>query len=557
MMYKTLKDHRIVLLLAMLGCGWLSLYFGKELCWDLAHYHYYSPFALLNGRRQMDYWPNSYIHQFINPAIDLFSYFLISQMTPRMSEFILGAAHGINLWLLFLIARRLIQEPYAYFIAVMLAFMGLCGPTVLPGIGSFQNDNLVAVFVLGFVLLQLQCLSIYQQSERLSRVRHVLSGVILGLGFGLKLTAGIYIAGGIAAALILPVPFGVRLKTLCLWGAGCAAGMLVTNGYWMAVMWESHRNPFFPFFNNFFHSPDFIDAAWRDKRFLPSTLSQILFFPFYFAWDGRTADAPFRDLRFPVIYILFVWIGLQWIKNKFYAWRKKNAAAQERAAQQETSELPLFLLHYWLFAFFIFSYIVWQYYFSIARYLAALEMLAPLIIYLLIQQMVRNKILCYASVFLVFYILLYFLSPIPMVRAPWYDSSFFNVKLPSLIARTPRATVLMTYTAYVMDRDPRPQTYLIPFFPRGWRFIGVPFWHRQYLEESTATENIRARLRGQHDPLFLLTSDAQMPALYQTVRRFDLMPAGKCEKIYSDRQAVTHQNVLLCPVVSMNGLRHP
>jgi hypothetical protein len=99
-----------------------------------------------------------------------------------------------------------------------------------------------------------------------------------------------------------------------------------------------------------------------------------------------------------------------------------------------------------------------------------------------------------------------------------------------------------------MNRDPRPQTYLIPFFPSGWRFIGVPFWNQKYLSEEKTTHDISTHLLGNDNKIFLLTSDVNMPELYLSARKFGLVPNGQCEKIFSDRQAVTHLNVLLCPV---------
>jgi hypothetical protein len=120
-------SSRLILILSMLLSGILSIYFGKELCWDLANYHFYNPFALLHARSTVDYWPNSNVHQYINPTIDLLSYFLIQNFTPRMSEFILGAIHGINLWLLFLIANRFLQGPYRTPLALLIALLGLYG----------------------------------------------------------------------------------------------------------------------------------------------------------------------------------------------------------------------------------------------------------------------------------------------------------------------------------------------------------------------------------------------------------------------------------------------
>jgi hypothetical protein len=135
-----------------------------------------------------------------------------------------------------------------------------------------------------------------------------------------------------------------------------------------------------------------------------------------------------------------------------------------------------------------------------------------------------------------------------MIRVPWYDSSYFDLKLPDAVSHTPKATVLMAYPAYSGNRDPRPQQYLIPFFPSQWHFIGIPFLNEKYVADVKTTANILARIQTEKNKIYLLTSDANMPELYQAAKQFNLVPNGKCEKIYSDRQWVTHQDTLLCPV---------
>lgn len=517
-------SSRHILIISLLLGGTLSVFFGKELCWDLANYHFYNPFALLYGRHNVDYWPNSHIHQYINPVIDLLSYFLIQFFTPLMSEFILGAIHGINLWLLFLIAQIFLKDPLKRSFALILAFAGVCGPTALPGIGSFQNDNLISIFVLGFVLLQLKAF------ETKSFKYQFLASLSLGLGFGLKLTAGIYVVSAIFTILLLPISWNHKIKGMILCGFGIMMGMLITGGYWMLMMWREHHNPLFPFLNHLFHSPDFSSVDWRDTRFLPKNLAQTLFFPFYFSLDGRTADAPFRDFRFPVIYILFIAASIQWLRKKTTCF-----SLEQR----------------WLFIFFIFSYAIWQYYFSIARYLAPLEMLAPLMIYLLVHTLVQNRSICLSLVFCILLALMFSLSPIPMIRAPWYDKTYFNVTLPASVKPSTNATVLMAYPAYVLNTDPRPQSYLIPFFPYSWRFIGIPLLNEKMLLDAITLKHIQEKLAHSAQPVYLLTSDRNMPELYRAARLLGFKAQGECGKITSDRQAVTHQNVLLCPVSLM------
>ena len=107
---------------------------------------------------------------------------------------------------------------------------------------------------------------------------------------------------------------------------------------------------------------------------------------------------------------------------------------------------------------------------------------------------------------------------------------------------------MVAYTAYVMDLDPRPQSYLIPFFPQGWHFIGAPFWRGQYLQDGNTQAILQKKLREAPRPIFLLTSDFIMPQLEKTARQLGYRRVGPCLKITSDRQRLTNQETLACEV---------
>lgn len=510
------SKRMLILYIGIIAGGLLSVLFGKELCWDLASYHYYNPYALLHHRAAIDYWPPSFIQQYLNPASDFLTYFLINYFSPLASEFILGAIHGVNFWLLYLIARKFIRHEFKNSLAIIIAMLGICGPIALPSIGSFQNDHFIATFVLAFVLLYSQALTNSKNT--------FWAGLLLGMGTGLKLTAGIYVIGALTATLILPISLARRLRLIGTLGLSIGLGICLTSGYWMIAMWQAHGNPVFPFLNNLFHSPEFTANNWRDMRFLPQGFWQSLLFPFYFSWDGRISDMPFRDFRFIAVYALFLIAGVK--------------ISSRRIAIEQ----------YWLFAFFISSYIIWQYYFAIARYMLALELLSPLIIYLLLTSIITNKKRLAITAITLFTALLFLMQPIQLTRAPWYRNTFFNVQLPNIVTQDPHAMVLMAYPAYVLDLDPRPQTYLIPFFPATWRFVGIPFIHHQYANNISTTLKIRSLVSTAHSNIYLLTTSQNMPELYRTAMIIGLKPAGDCMPVFSDRQKIIHQAVLLCPV---------
>ncbi len=530
------RYHIIILVFSLLFCGYLAISMGKELCWDLANYHYYNPYAFLHHRSGVDVWPTSYIHMYLSPSMDFLTYFLINSVASKKVEFILGALHGLNLWLLFQIiyfsTKHIQNNLQRLGLALLLTLLGLFGPTVLPGMGSFQNDNLVSIFVLGFVLLQVIALNRYAKTHELSKSIIFFGGVLLGVGVGLKLTAGLFVIGSIVAFLFLPVQLVDRVKLLFLFGVAVISGMLLSSGYWMWMLWQKFHNPFFPFLNSIFHSSEFPEINWLDTRFFPKGLWQTLFYPFYFSWDGLTSDVPFRDFRFLVVYVLFVLTGVTWLWKK---WREK-------------SQESLNLTEIWILYFFLFSYITWQWYFSIMRYLAALEMLSPLIIYFLVRQLVKNYYTRLVCLTLIFYGLLFTVVVTGVIRAPWYDGDYFNIKLPTIVKQTPMATVLIAFPAYGTSTEPRPQTYLIPFFPQQWRFIGVPFANEKYLFENNAHIKISENIAHAEGPIYLLTSEDYMPELYRVAERMGLRASSQCHFIFSDRQRISNEDVMLCEV---------
>ena len=233
----SVSHHVIILGFSLLFCGYLSVYFGKELCWDLANYHYYNPYIFLHQRWSVDFWPTSYIHMYLTPSMDFLTYFLINSFSPKKSEFILGAIHGINFWLLFQIIYYSIERGKSNFYQLGLSFLltvlGLLGPTVLSGMGSFQNDNIVSIFILGFVLLQIIAFDVYAKGHKLSKRIILFGGILLGVGIGLKFTAGLFFIGSGVAFLLLPIPLLDRIKWIFLVSLAVILGVLLSSGYWM------------------------------------------------------------------------------------------------------------------------------------------------------------------------------------------------------------------------------------------------------------------------------------------------------------------------------------
>ena len=81
-------------------CAAWTVHAGKDLNWDLLHYHLYLPYELLGGRITQDYFAAS-AQSYLNPVGFLPFYARVMSGLPRvLASILLAVAHGRNLVLL-------------------------------------------------------------------------------------------------------------------------------------------------------------------------------------------------------------------------------------------------------------------------------------------------------------------------------------------------------------------------------------------------------------------------------------------------------------------------
>ncbi len=542
----------------------------------------------------MDDWPPADIQMYYNPTLDFLSYFLINTLPPIATVFILGALHGLNLWLMFHLAYPFVsyyERKQAIGISLAIALVGFYGPISFSETGSFVGDNLISLFALTAILLQVYFLKNYIRlhskpatvefgkksifKKDFSWGLLLISGFVLGAGVGLKLVIAYCVVGSIAAFLFLPWPFTLRIKIIFLWGASVALGFFLSYGYWMLLLWQRYHNPFFPHFNGIFHSPDFTQTSWQETAFLPKTTFQSFFYPFYFSWNGSlVCERFFMDFRFAVAYLLFIFSSLMIVYRKV----KENHGSpyfKKISFFYKNVVNPSFnLLSYWLLIFFIFSYITWQLYSASMRYLNTLQILTPLIIYLLLRFLMKETVYRLLLLAFVFYFLV--VAMIPMseagLRLHTFGKTYFNIALPDFIRHDTTAMVLTIVPNLLFSEDmfkttiissvyyergkmPSPASlsavshpYLIPSFPKNFHFVGITTIGKYY----ALTPHAKKWIQQFPGPFYLLTTQANMPSFLRLAAQFDLYPDGTCGSVSSDRLQLPHLRhsvVLLCRAV--------
>jgi hypothetical protein len=358
--------------------GLFSLYLGQDKNWDLQNYHWYNPYALFNGRLDLDISPGNW-QGYFNPLIDVPYYVLNQHFGGPVTGFLMGFVQGLNFVLLMAIARRLLASEGAGWRApVLLALAGVTGAGFLSELGNTMGDNLSALFILGALWLVLRAWDKVQAWSARAIPALLLAGFAMGCGTGLKLTNAAYAVALCVALLAVPRSFWRGVAAAFTAGCGVLAGVALAAGPWWWRMWTLFGNPVFPQFNSIFKSPFAQQVAVMDDMHLPHNAMEAVFWPLVFAKDiGRISELPLKPAVLVVLYLLAIAFACRWLFER---------------ATARSSVTPLSARAVFLLLFGLVGYLAWLKLFSIYRYLVPLELLAPLMAWLLIRRLVAPRL---------------------------------------------------------------------------------------------------------------------------------------------------------------------
>lgn len=426
--------------------GLLSVLLGQDDNWDLRNYHLYNPFAVLHGRIGFDIAPGHW-QSYFNPTLDFLYYGLVTYLPGPLAGFVMGALHGLNFLLLLAIAAQLLDRlapAQRHCVPLLLAVCGVCGAGFLAQLGSSMGDNMTALLILSSVLILLRGWEALQ-APRGGNLVVLAAGLVMGLGTGLKLTNATFATGLCLALFTVPVPWRARLRLAFLFGVAVLAGIAVTAGWWFVTMWQTFGNPLFPQFNNIFKSPLALAYGVIDDIHVPKTLGEALAWPFVFTLHyERVSELKLRQLIWPVVYLLGLALAGRML------WRRGGAALPPRER--------------FLLVFFFVSYVAWMKLFGIYRYLIAVELLAPLVAWVLLHALLSAQAARRAAAWALAACTLVVFPFSTWGHSDWaWDS--FRADVPAFAQ--PEQTVLVAPIA-----DP-PLGWLVERFPRQIRVVSV------------------------------------------------------------------------------------
>lgn len=488
---------RLPVALAAIGAfafGFAAYLLGQSDNWDLANYHWYDGWAWLTGRGDADL-AAAQLQTYFNPLLPAAQYALLSSLPPALGTFALGAVQGLNLALIYRVARALLPERSRVLI-VAIACVGATGATQLGELGATFGDNLLTLLLLGGIALA---------AGRVDRPRAIAVGLVAGAAVGIKLTVAPFAAG---IVLALPLLASGRRDAIALFACAALAalaGFLATGGFWMFELAQRYGNPVFPLFGAWFGGEYAPPGDLRDYRFLPRSTLQWLFYPLAWADTPRiVSEEWFLDLRVPFAFLALLALPLWW----------------RRAGSPR--------LRYVLVALGV-GYLGWLALFGYYRYLAVVEMLAPVVFVAALGAIPVSKKATSIVVGIVLALVAVTTKPPDWGRLPGYGERYVEVAVPD-VPNLNRATVIFA--------DNGALAYLVASFPRTTRFVrvggnlmGPP------LPEWGMDREAARRIAAADGPLYALLGNADTARAEAALARHRLtLDANACRGVDANLQ---------------------
>ncbi|MGE8444700.1 MAG: hypothetical protein ACN6O1_00640 [Comamonas sp.] len=399
-------------------CGW-SWYAGKDHNWDQLNYHLYAVHLLMNSRWQQDYYAAS-IQSYLNPVSYLPFYYMVREGVNDVAiALILTSLHFINIVIVWLISKEIFFENYlAKIAAVILAALT---PVYLIVVGTSFNDPIASIFILSAVYLIVK--------NKDESILYFFSGIVFGIAVGIKLTNGVFLFGFLSMMVykFRSDSIGYALKIIVGFCISTAIGFLVIHGYWSWILWVEYKNPFFPFFNSYFKSLDYLPSNIHDNRFLGEGFWGLIKLPWDMmksqSWIYIETSAP--DLRIFFLSIAFLVILV-------------HAATSSKAFSEKVKGNVSFNNLVLLTIFFIISFVFWGVASRIGRYAIPIWLLtAPLLVGWWIILLGNRRGLAVISIIIAFQCLLINMSNISGWSHVRFSGNWIDVKIPKKLKDSP------------------------------------------------------------------------------------------------------------------------
>jgi hypothetical protein len=459
-----------------------SVLLGQDANWDLLNYHLHNPWAWLEGRVGRDLAPAG-MQSYFNPLLDVPYYLMVRHLSPAVVAATMGAVQGLGFVALFAIARHYVSgTATATANALALAAAGCASAALLAELGTTMGDATTAPLALAGLATALGAWpTVPRDGHPTPWARLLAAGLMLGAAAGLKLTNAPYaLAACLALAVAWPSTMRDRGAVATVFAIGVGVGLAITAGHWFAMLWHTFGNPLFPQFNGLFGAPLADRVGVADTRWLPRGLGEAVAFPFVItANPGRVGERPMLQLVLAATYLLAIAVAVVGVRARLA--RRRAVPADARAASglapSAADGRETFLL-----AFCALSFVLWMAIFSIHRYLAVLEMVAPAAIWVLVHRLPLRRPRRLARR------LLGLSAVVAVASCNHWGSTGFGDTAASVptprVAASPDAAVVIAGA---------PIAWMLPYFPPGPAYLSLA---AGFPESPVYVDEARRRLRG-------------------------------------------------------------
>ena len=498
---------------AALAGAALTWYKGVDLNWDLRNYHLYNVWALFHDRWGHDL-EVAYHPGFYNPFFDLPFYFLFKTCSPFVASLVMGAFHGLNVAFLWLAMRTVFRKENlpavtTLVLGVSAAIVAFRSPAMWAEIGGVFNDNVVSLFMLGSLVMLLSTTRTGAEEAKRNVIKISIAGFLAGLGVGGKYTALVF---GLSLGVAMWIATVGNRKYFWKSTFGfCVAGIVgfsLAAGPWLLRLWLKFGNPTFPMLNNVFKSEWAPPFAYSDSRYKPESFWDAFKFPLYMLNDHKSKHMSENSFSTPWAAIL---VGVALSILVYFLIKILSRVIRRKAAAKKFVFTSSHRNYAMVFTFAGLSYVLWLKLFGYYRYLVALEVICPLLLYMLLNIIVKRPRIAAWGTVLVCVASLFFLEPFYRRRGP-FTETWFNIK---------EKVDIPNNTMVLLPEMRTPVGYIPPHLPESIRYIRVrghvtwPGWQTPWQQRVEQT------IRDHTGPVYALgTSPKFLDGLKTTLESY-------------------------------------
>lgn len=343
-------------LLCALAAAANALLMGPDLFWDNLNYHIYNAYAALNGRLALDVAPAG-VHSYFNPTADFFYYALMRGLArlPVLAALIQSVWYAITLFFVLKLTRLCLPRAKSWMEPAAALLIFVSSPAVLAWGTANTGDMISAAPLIASLYLTLT--SCTRPASQTKTLCFLAAGALYGLSFALKYTAAPFLIAYFVMFCFCFGSFKEWLKYGLWFTGGALAAFLLADGWWLWKMYKEFQNPFFPFYNNIFHSPLFDSVALTDKRFfVGKEWWELLLLPLTFLYN-RQMNA-IESFSRAGTYLAY------WVSIIYLAARLRRTARTPGLNAQAVKPLLIFLAA---------GYVLWLLQFALLRYAMPME----------------------------------------------------------------------------------------------------------------------------------------------------------------------------------------